>query len=249
MSKSLWPPPLARARQESRSITGSRSGVSPLPSTSWWVSLRQPAGHFRAGGSSIPGPAFDAQAAQERAAGPQGYPTPQAAPAGGSCARYGARDAQGHRSRDQHRDSFPFTNLRGRVAQAKMPGVTVPASVMSLARGSTNRSQTRVASSRSAEVYQRLPRTGRAKTRRRCSSRVANPAAWPCQVRPVEILVSYNFPPSAHGSFGCWSAARGEWFCRPRPWRASENARRHGAGERQEPGARLHQSVPDARGE
>ena len=84
---------------------------------------------------------------------PSGASNPPGSAAGGSCARHGAR-RQGHRSLDQHRVRFSFTNLRGRVAQAKMPGVTVPASVMSPARGSTNRCQMRVARSCSVEVKQ-----------------------------------------------------------------------------------------------
>ena len=47
-----------------------------------------------------------------------------------------------------------FTNLRGRWSQAKISCFTVPANVRSPARGSTNRGQTRVASSRSVEVKQ-----------------------------------------------------------------------------------------------
>ena len=55
--------------------------------------------------------------------------------------------------------SSPFTNLPGRVAQAKLTSSTVPARIRSPPRGSTHRCQTRVASSRSVEVKQsRRPR-------------------------------------------------------------------------------------------
>ena len=50
------------------------------------------------------------------------------------------------------RPPFPFTNLRGRVAQAKMSAVTVPSHVRGPPHGSTNRGQTPVAWWRSSEV-------------------------------------------------------------------------------------------------
>ena len=105
-----------------------------------------------------------------------------------------------------------FTNLRGSVAQAKATGVTVPASVRSPPRCSTNRCQPCVASSRSVEVKQ-VASPPESEARQVAAARLSgNGAGRPLKGRSPRSVsgvgggpgILSQSPPQGFGELGLW---------------------------------------------